>query len=53
MKSTEVFKELEKRMKAQKGQEIVKKINAIYLWNITKEGKQAGTWSKIKRPDPL
>ncbi len=39
-----IFNEMENRRKAQPG--MAKKVNAIFLWNITKNGKVAGQWSK-------
>ena len=32
-------------MGAQANAELVKKVNAIFQWNITKDGKVAGTWT--------
>ena len=29
--------------------DIVKKVGAIYLWNITKDGKTVAKWSKSER----
>ena len=29
------------------GPELIKKVNAIYLWNILKDGKVAAQWSKF------
>ncbi|XP_064653288.1 peroxisomal multifunctional enzyme type 2-like [Lineus longissimus] len=41
--SNAVFAELKKRLESQPG--LVRKIKAVYLWNITKDGKQAAQWT--------
>ena len=39
-----VFAEMEKRVAANPA--VGKKVNAVFQFNITKDGKVAGTWSK-------
>lgn len=45
LQSTALFEQM-KSMIEFGGPELVKKVRAIYLWNITKNGKTAAQWSK-------
>ena len=45
LQSTVLFEQM-KSMVDSGGPELVKKVRAIYLWNITKNGKTAAQWSK-------
>lgn len=44
LQSDLVFAEIGRRMK-EVGLELVKKVNAVFSWEITKEGKTAAQWS--------
>lgn len=46
LKSTMLFQQL-KSVIATGGAEFVNKVRAIYLWNITKDGKIASQWSML------
>ncbi|MEQ2199580.1 hypothetical protein XENOCAPTIV_003733, partial [Xenoophorus captivus] len=41
-----VFAEIGRRIK-ELGSELVKKVNAVFGWEITKDGKKAAEWSKL------
>lgn len=41
-----VFEEIGRRLK-DVGHEVVKKVNAIFEWHITKDGSVAAKWSKL------
>lgn len=41
-----MFEEIGCRIK-EMGNELVKKVNAIFQWDITKDGKTAMQWSKL------
>ena len=45
LKSTAMFETMQ-QMISSVGEELVRKVKAIYLWNITKEGKTAAQWSE-------
>lgn len=45
LQSELVFAEIGRRIK-DLGSELVKKVNAVFGWEITKDGKNAGQWSK-------
>lgn len=45
LQSTVMFEQM-KSMIESVGPELVKKVRAIYLWNITKNGKTVAQWSK-------
>lgn len=45
LQSDLVFAEIGRRIKGM-GAELVKKVNAIFGWEITKGGKTAAQWSK-------
>lgn len=40
-----MFEEIGRRVKGI-GKELVKKVNAVFQWDITKDGKTAVQWSK-------
>lgn len=40
-----MFEEIGRRVK-EIGNELVKKVNAVFQWDITKDGKTAMQWSK-------
>lgn len=44
LQSDLVFAEIGRRI-AEAGAELVKKVNAVFGWEITKEGKTAAQWS--------
>ena len=44
LQSTAIFQQLREHLSS--SPEIVKKVNAVYLWNITKDGKTVAKWSK-------
>ena len=44
LKSTAIFEELKSHVTSIP--DIVKKVKAIFLWNITKAGKRAAQWSE-------
>ncbi|XP_036596677.1 peroxisomal multifunctional enzyme type 2 [Trichosurus vulpecula] len=44
LQSTLVFEEIGRRIK-DVGKELVKKVNAVFEWNITKHGKTAAQWT--------
>ena len=44
LSSTAIFEELKKHVAA--SPELVEKVNAIFLWKITKDGKPAAVWSE-------
>lgn len=44
LKSAGVFKELGNRLSSQP--DLVKKVNAIFLWVITKDGKEVAKYSE-------
>lgn len=44
MKSDAVFEGMSQQVSSRKG--LAKKINAIFMWEITKDGKKAAEWSK-------
>lgn len=46
LQSNLVFEEIGRRVK-QMGNELVKKVNAVFQWDITKDGKTAMQWSKL------
>lgn len=48
LQSDLVFAEIGRRIKAV-GSELVKKVNAVFSWEITKEGKTAAQWSTYAR----
>lgn len=41
-----MFEEIGRRIK-ELGSELVKKVNAVFEWNITKDKKTAVQWSKL------
>lgn len=41
-----MFEEIGRRVKGL-GKELVKKVNAVFQWDITKDGKTAMQWSKL------
>lgn len=41
-----MFEEIGRRVK-EMGNELVKKVNAVFQWDITKDGKTAMQWSKL------
>ena len=45
LQSQLVFAEIGRRIK-DLGAELVKKVNAVFGWEITKDGKNAAQWSK-------
>lgn len=45
LQSELVFAEIGRRIKSL-GAELVKKVNAVFGWEITKDGKNAAQWSK-------
>lgn len=45
LQSELVFAEIGRRVK-DSGSELVKKVNAVFGWEITKDGKKAAEWSK-------
>lgn len=45
LQSELVFTEIGRRIK-DLGSELVKKVNAVFGWEITKDGKNAAQWSK-------
>lgn len=45
LQSELVFAEIGRRIK-DLGSELVKKVNAVFGWEITKDGKNAAQWSK-------
>lgn len=45
LQSDLVFEEIGRRIK-ELGNQLVKKVNAVFQWNITKDGKTAVQWSK-------
>lgn len=45
LQSELVFAEIGRRIKDM-GSELVKKVNAVFGWEITKDGKAAAQWSK-------
>lgn len=45
LQSELVFAEIGRRIK-DVGSELVKKVNAVFGWEITKDGKKAAQWSK-------
>ena len=47
LKSTAIFEELKKHVSSTP--DIVRKVKAIFLWNITKAGKRVAQWSEYKR----
>jgi len=46
LQSDLVFEEIGRRVK-EIGNELVKKVNAVFQWDITKDGKTAVQWSKL------
>lgn len=44
LQSDLVFAEIDRRIK-DLGSELVKKVNAVFAWEITKDGKNAAQWS--------
>lgn len=46
LQSNLVFEEIGRRVK-EIGSELVKKVNAVFQWDITKDGKTAMQWSKL------
>ena len=44
LKSSAVFEELKKHVAATP--DLVRKVKAVFLWNITKAGKRAAQWSE-------
>ena len=44
MKSAAVFRQIKEHLAA--NPDIVKKVKAIYQWNITKDGETAAKWSE-------
>lgn len=44
LQSDLVFAEIGRRIK-EAGKELVKKVNAVFSWEITKEGQTAAQWS--------
>lgn len=44
LQSELVFAEIGRRIK-DTGSELVKKVNAVFAWEITKDGKSAAQWS--------
>lgn len=46
LQSELVFAEIGRRIK-DLGSELVKKVNAVFGWEITKDGKNAAQWSKF------
>ena len=46
LKSDALFEQMKEIVKTSDG-ELVKKIKAIYLWNITKDGKTVSKWSEL------
>ena len=45
MKSDVLFEEVKKRVEQMP--DLVKKVRALYLWNITKDGKTISQWSML------
>ena len=45
MKSDVLFEEVKKRVEQMPN--LVKKVRALYLWNITKDGKTISQWSML------
>lgn len=45
LKSTIMFEQMQQMMSSA-GDEIVRKVKAVYLWDITKDGKKVSQWSK-------
>lgn len=45
LQSELVFAEIGRRIK-DSGSDLVKKVNAVFGWEITKDGKNAAQWSK-------
>lgn len=48
LQSDLVFAEIGRRI-SEGGPELVKKVNAVFGWEITKEGKAAAQWSTYAR----
>lgn len=46
LQSDLVFAEIGRRVKGL-GSELVKKVNAVFGWEITKDGEKAAEWSKL------
>lgn len=46
LQSELVFEEIGRRIK-DLGSELVKKVNAVFGWEITKDGKKAAQWSEL------
>lgn len=46
LQSNLVFEEIGRRVK-EMGNELVKKVNAVFQWDITKDGNTAMQWSKL------
>ena len=47
-----MFAEIGRRIK-DSGSELVKKVNTVFGWEITKDGKNAAQWSKCTEHTPL
>ncbi len=45
LQSTAIFEQLKEHLSS--SPDIVKKVKAIFMWNITKDGKTVAKWSKI------
>ncbi len=45
LQSTAIFQQLKEHLSS--SPDIVKKVNAVYVWNITKGGKIVAKWSEF------